>query len=240
VNRLDAIVAGAAIGSIAAGLLLRARRPRAAEAPRSASGTSAVDAAPNRQRAPTWLKIAWTAFVLALVPVYWREYGPTNFLWFSDLALFALALALWIGSPLLVGMAAVGVLPLEIAWTLDFLAGGRLLDLAGYMFDRTKPLYLRALSLFHLAVPPLTLWLLQRWGYDRRSLAFQTAVGWAVMLATYAVTDPAKNINWVFGPGGHPQTAVPPALYLAGLMTIIPAFVYWPTHLALSRAFPRA
>jgi len=38
---------------------------------------------------PLGLKIIYTLFVCALVPVYWRQYGPANFLWFSDIALLA-------------------------------------------------------------------------------------------------------------------------------------------------------
>ena len=36
---------------------------------------------------PMWLKIAYTAFVAVLIPVYWANYGPTNFLYFCDVAL---------------------------------------------------------------------------------------------------------------------------------------------------------
>jgi len=39
---------------------------------------------------PLGLKVVYTLFVCALVPIYWREYGPANFLWFSDIALLAL------------------------------------------------------------------------------------------------------------------------------------------------------
>src|SRR5438105_922327 len=35
---------------------------------------------------PLWLKLAYTAFVAAIVPVYVRQYGWRNFLWFSDVA----------------------------------------------------------------------------------------------------------------------------------------------------------
>jgi hypothetical protein len=30
-------------------------------------------------RMPLWLKLAYTAFMAVLVPVYWHYYGPTNF-----------------------------------------------------------------------------------------------------------------------------------------------------------------
>jgi len=28
-----------------------------------------------------WLKWAYTAFMMVLVPVYWASYGPTNFIY---------------------------------------------------------------------------------------------------------------------------------------------------------------
>jgi len=43
---------------------------------------------------PLGLKIIYTLFVCALAPIYWRKYGPANFLWFSDIALLVLVPAL--------------------------------------------------------------------------------------------------------------------------------------------------
>ena len=47
------------------------------------------------------VKIVHTAFVVLLIPIYWYYYGPSNFLWFSDLALFLAVPALWLENPLL-------------------------------------------------------------------------------------------------------------------------------------------
>jgi hypothetical protein len=55
------------------------------------------------------LKIVYTLFVCALVPIYWRQYGPANFLWFSDIALLALVPALWFENALLASMMALAV-----------------------------------------------------------------------------------------------------------------------------------
>jgi hypothetical protein len=44
---------------------------------------------------PLGLKVVYTIFVCAL-PIFWREYGSANFLWFSDIALLALVPALWL------------------------------------------------------------------------------------------------------------------------------------------------
>jgi hypothetical protein len=38
-------------------------------------------------RIPLWLKIAYTAFLAVMIPAYWINYGPVNFLYFCDVAL---------------------------------------------------------------------------------------------------------------------------------------------------------
>jgi len=62
------------------------------------------------ERLPLWLKLAYSAFMAVLVPVYWYYYGPTNFLYFCDTALILTLIGIWIESPLLVSMCAVGIL----------------------------------------------------------------------------------------------------------------------------------
>ncbi|WP_119420853.1 membrane-associated protein [Desertibaculum subflavum] len=186
------------------------------------------------------LKLTALTFLAVLIPVYWRHYGPGNFLWLSDLGLACTVAAFVLESPLLASMAAVGILALELAWTADFIAGGRLLGLAGYMFDACYPLYLRLLSLFHLAIPPAVLLMLWQWGYDARALPLQVLLTWAAFAGAYLLTEPAKNINWVFGWGTEPQ-AVMPALAWFGVMCVgVPVLVMLPTHFLLSWGFPAA
>ncbi|RIJ36632.1 membrane-associated protein [Pontibacter oryzae] len=186
---------------------------------------------------PLWLQLSYTAFVAVLVPVYWRKYGPGNFLWFSDIALFAVGIALWTGSKLLLSMMAVAVLLPELAWNLDYfyqlITGRTLLGLSSYMFDRRKSLFLRGLSLFHVVLPVLILWLLSQWGYQRQALYWQTALAWLVLPLTYYLTNPEENINWVFGPGEKAQHKVPRQLYLLAVMLFFPVAVYLPSHLLL-------
>ena len=67
------------------------------------------------------LKLAYTAFMAVLVPVYWYYYGPTNFLYFCDVALFLTLAGIWLESPLLVSMCAVGILAPQILWVRRFL-----------------------------------------------------------------------------------------------------------------------
>jgi hypothetical protein len=185
----------------------------------------------------SWLTLVYGLAVPLIAVVYWRTYGPTNFLWLSDIGLVLTLAALLSGSRIIDRMAAVGMLALELAWTIDFLAGGRLITIAAYMFDAKLPRYLRGLSLFHLALPPTLLFLVYQFGYDRRALIYQTLLTWAVLIVTYVTTDPEKNINWVFGPGSKPQHVVPPLLYLGLEMAIIPICVFLPTHLLLDRFF---
>lgn len=182
--------------------------------------------------APLWLKLAYGLFVPFLIVVYWPRYGPSNFLWLSDIALFFTAAAVIFDAPLLAAMPAVGVLPLEMFWTLDFLLLGRL-GLTGYMFDSQYPFWLRAVSLFHLALPPTLIWILWNYGYDPLAFPLQLALTLAVLLACYLFTDPEKNINWVFGPGEKPQQRISPRLYLLILMAFISVCVMTPTHFVL-------
>lgn len=188
-------------------------------------------------RLPLWIKILYSLFLCVLVPVYWHHYGPVNFLWASDIALFLVFAALWSESRLPNSMMAIGVLPLEIAWIIDFLSGAQLLGLASYMFEPELPLYLRSLSLFHIALPSIMIFLLRRLGYDRRALVAQTLLTWIVLPVTYLVTDPVTNINFVFGFDEEPQTLIHPLLYLALGMILLPVVVYLPGHLVLQRLF---
>ena len=142
-------------------------------------------------------------------------------------------------NPLLASMPAVGVLPLEIVWTVDFLSRGRL-GLATYMFDSKWPLWLRAISLFHLALPPTLIWMLYQFGYDPRAFPLQLALTEVTLVLCYALTEPEKNINWVFGPGEKPQTRISPRLYFAILMLFVPVCVMTPMHLLLAWLFRAA
>lgn len=185
---------------------------------------------------PLWITAPFTGFVVVLVPVYWRSYGPGNFLWFSDIALFAVLLSLWTGKRLPYSMVAVGVLPLELAWAADFFAGSRLTGMTGYMFSPDEPLHLRFLSGFHLFLPPLVLLMLARQGYDRRAFPMQIPFAWSVIAASRLLTERKKNINWVHGFGSDPRPQRRPALYLAAYMALAPA-VFLPMHLLLKRLF---
>lgn len=186
---------------------------------------------------PLWARLPWTLLVLVVVPVYWVEYGPGNFLWFSDIAVFAVLLSLWTGWRLPYSMMAVGVLPLELVWTIDILTMGELAGLAEYMFDPQYPLWLRALSLFHVPLLGLLVWMLFRRGYDPRALGYQTLLAWVVLPASFLLTGPEANVNWVHGFGPGRAEILPPLAWLAACMALLPLLVYLPMHLLLRRLF---
>jgi hypothetical protein len=187
---------------------------------------------------PLWIKLAYTLFVLATVAVYAVKYPLCNFLWFSDIALIATVPALWLESGLLASMMAVGVLLPELLWNVSYFGqlatGRRISGLTDYMFDADKPRYLRALSLFHVFLPVLLVWMVVRLGYDGRALLAQTVLAWVLLPVCYRYTDPKENVNWVFGPGNAPQRRLPPLVYLALLMLGFPLLLYLPAHLLLS------
>ena len=190
---------------------------------------------------PLWLKIADTLFVCLIVPIYWRRYGPANFLWFSDIALLLTVPALWLESPLLVSMMALAVTLPELAWNIDFFVrastGVSLLGLAAYMFDRGIPRFVRTLSLFHVGLPLLPIWLLYRLGYDKRALIAQTVVASVILPLSYFFSDPRQNINWVYGFGAKPQTRIPAVWFLIFLILLFPFALYLPIHLVLGKLF---
>jgi hypothetical protein len=191
---------------------------------------------------PLWLKIAYTFFVCIVIGVYWAKYGSSNFLWFSDIALLLTVPALWLENGLLAGAVTLSILLLDVAWNVDFfgrlITGHNLFGLSNYMFDRTIPIPVRLLSLFHIWFPPLLLWMVYRLSYDQRALLLQTLIAWVVLPVSYWVTAPQDNINWVRGPRGELQKRMPGPLYLTLLMIGLPLLVYLPTHLVLKKLMP--
>jgi len=190
-----------------------------------------------------WLKLAWTAWTLLWASAYGLYHGAENFLWFCDLANFAIAAGLWIESPLLLSWQAVSVLLVQVLYLVDvvvrFLLGFYPIGATKFMFDEGIPLEIRLLSLcLHLVTPPVLVWGLARLGYDRRALPLQVATAAAVLAVSY-FGGPDRNINWSWGPLFRAQEVVPPALYVAVAVIGYTILLYLPTHLFFSRVWPR-
>ncbi len=183
---------------------------------------------------PLWLKIAYTAWMILWVPAYAGHYGPHNFLWLCDIANFIILIALWTESRLLLSSQLVAVLLVDLFWMVDLaialIAGFHPIGGTEYMLDRTSPLFIRLLSLFHVFVPLLLLFAISRLGFHRKGLLLQTALTAIVLPLTYLLTDPEKNINWVFGPFGRMQETMDPLLYLLIAIIAYPLALYLPTQ----------
>jgi len=193
----------------------------------------------SRSAIPLWLKITYTVWLAIWVTVYWQSYGPQNFLWMCDLANLIVGVAIWIESPLLFSSQAVAVLIIQALWIVDvcgrLLLGLHVIGGTEYMFDPERSIGLRALSLFHVFVPILVLWAIRRLGYDPRGWKLQTLIVWLLLPLTYLVTDPERNINWLWKPFGLAQTVLPELGYLALAMLAVPLVLYLPTHAVLAR-----
>lgn len=197
------------------------------------------------------VKLLYTAFMAVLVPYYWHAYGPTNFLYYCDVALFLGLVTVWTYNPLPASMAAVGILVPQALWVTDFLAslaGFPLIGMTAYMFDSAIPLFVRGLSFFHFWLPFFLLYLIHRVGYDRRAFAAWTMTAWVLMAIAFFllpasvafVDDPNTpvNVNYVWGPSDEtPQSWVHPWVWLAGMAIGLPVLIYCPTHFALKAMF---
>jgi hypothetical protein len=204
---------------------------------------------PPSRPIPLALKLALAAFVCVQVPFYWSAYGPTNFLYFCDAALFLTLLSVLTEKPLPASMAAVGILAPQLIWVIDFLGGlfgHPVVGMTGYMFQDSQPLYARAISLFHGWLPFLLLYVVYRLGYDRRALVAWTILAWGLMLIAYfflpAPPAPADrpnlpvNVNYVYGMSDdRPQEWMPPLAWFAVMMIGLPLLFFLPTHLLLNR-----
>jgi hypothetical protein len=198
------------------------------------------------------VKLAYTAFMAVLIPVYLREYGWTNFLYFCDLALLLTLAGLWLDNPLLISMSAVGLLLPQALWVFDYifnLFGLKTTGLTDYMFDKERSLFLRGLSLFHGWLPFLLVYLVWQMGYDSRGLIAWTIVSCIVLPVCYFLMPPAQpdpgmtpvNINMVWGlDDRQPQAWMSPNAWFALLFFGLPVAVYWPTHLMLQYFFRAA
>ena len=200
---------------------------------------------------PLAAKLAVTAFLAVLLPVYLHTYGPTNFLWFCDAALILTVAGMWLESSLLISMCAVGILLPQCLWLVDFgvyLLGFHFLNLTSYMFDPHLPLFTRGLSLFHGWLPLLLVWLLFRLGYDKRAMPAWTVLAATLGFVGYFFTPPAGahlananvpiNINYFYGFNDQqPQHWVSQNLYVILWLGVLWLVAFLPTHLALSKIF---
>jgi hypothetical protein len=202
---------------------------------------------------PLWLKLAYTTFMAVLIPVYLYHYGPTNFLYFCDVAAVMTLVAVWLESPFLASAALVGIFVPQMVWVVDFFSewvGFPLTGMTHYMFDPQKPFYLRFLSFFHFWLPFFLMFLVWRLGYDRRGALFWAALALLLMPVCfffmpepgeYADANLPRNINYVYGFSEETEQAmIPRYAYFALVMVGLPVGMLLPTHLLFAWLMPKA
>lgn len=207
---------------------------------------------PSR-RIPLWLKILYTGFLAVMIPVYLTNYGPTNFLYFCDVALLLTLAGIWLESPLLVSLPAVGILLPQVLWCVDFLVllcGGKFSGMTSYMFDSHRSLFLRELSLFHGWLPFLLFYLVRKTGYDRRALLGWTIICIVLCLIAYFLLPPAgailadpklpRNVDYVFGmDDAKAQSFMSAPAYLVAWIAALIGIIFVPSHFILKKLCPQ-
>lgn len=176
--------------------------------------------------------------MIVWIPLYWRQYGLQNFLFFCDLGNLLITAGLWLESPLIFSWQAVSLLFFQTLFAVDLLgmlvSGRHPIGGTEYMFDPHIPLPIRLLSLFHLVTPPLLLWAIGRVGYDRRGWKLQALTACVVTPINY-FWRPQYDVNWARGPFFREQHAVPGGAYVALYLVVVTVCVYYPTHRLLIR-----
>ena len=203
-------------------------------------------------RVPLWLKLAYTAFMAVLVPVYWHYYGPTNFLYFCDLALLITLVGIWIESPLLVSMCAVG-----ISGTAGALGRGLSFHPRGIVPDRHDRLHVqqrelivpaRAVAISRLGailacLPRLGVWIrparITGVGHSRLG----SAAGVLLLPAAPKSASRADARQYQLRMGSErlccSELGYSPAVWLIGLMIGLPLLLFAPTYFLLLRIAPK-
>jgi hypothetical protein len=188
-----------------------------------------------------WFALAWLAVWL---PAYLWKYGWHVFLNLCDIAVILTCVGLLTGNPLLFSSQAVSSLVVDLAWNVDLvtraLTGHHLVGGTEYMWDAKWPLWLRALSAFHVLLPPALILALRRTGYDRRALGVQSAIALSVMVVSRLTLGPDENQNFTWRDPFLGRSWGPAALHVGLTWAVLVGAVYWPTHAVLKRLLPPA
>jgi hypothetical protein len=185
--------------------------------------------------------VASVAWLAIWIPAYARYWGWANFLHICDVAVILTCFGFLFSSSVLLSTQTVSSILADALWCVDagwmWATGRHLVGGTEYMWDQRIPLWVRLLSLFHLAMPILLLLGLRRTGYDRRAFRWQSMIALAVFLLSLPF-GPELNLNYVFrDPVLHRKLGSEP-LHFAIVFAALVVVLYWPVHLVLKRIFP--
>lgn len=189
---------------------------------------------------PAWIRGASLTWMLVWFPVYWRTWGPENFLHVCDIAVILTCAGFWWSNSLLLSSQAVSSIFADLLWDLDaawrLFTGHNLMGGTEYMWDTHYPLCMRLISLFHIFWPLLLLWAIRRTGYDRRGFALQSAIA-ALAVIAGRFSNPALNINFAFRDPLVHRAWGPAPLHVAMMWLGFVILIYLPTHIVLTKSF---
>jgi len=187
-----------------------------------------------------WGALVW---VLTWFPLYTWSWGWQNMLHLCDVSVVIACLGLWFRQSLLVSSQALLAPLVGVLWSLDVLwrivTAHHLVGGTEYMWDQHYALWIRLLSCFHIVLPMVLLWALQILGYDRRALAFQSAIT-GVLLIFSRFLSPQLNMNYAFQDPLLHRTWGPAPTHLAVILLGALMIFFLPTHLVFLRVFPSA
>jgi hypothetical protein len=185
---------------------------------------------------------AGVACLAVWLPAYWVYWGPVVFLNLCDIAVVLTCVGLWRGSALLLSSQAVSSMVVDAAWTADLAwraaTGRHLIGGTEYMWDARYPAWVRALSLFHVALPVALVLALRKTGYHRRAPALQAAIAAVVMVASRAA-GPGVNANFAFTDPFLGRSLGPAPIHLLAILAGLAA-IYVATGAVLRRTLPPA
>lgn len=183
---------------------------------------------------PLPARLGFTAWMVVWVPVIVSTQGPQNFWWLCNVAQFLLLYGMWTSNRLVISSQAGTVVLIGLVWTLDFVAalavGTSPTGITAYMFNNQLPLQLRATSTYHIWLPLLVIWLVDRQGCDDRGVWLQCVIGSTVIIGSWLFGDPARNLNYTIAPFSIEQTWLPQAVYIPLLCIGTAVLVYLPGH----------
>ena len=186
-----------------------------------------------------WVVLVW---LVAWIPVYWYFWGWETFLQLCDVSLVLGCLGLFSGNALLISTQAVATPAVGMFWALDvawrLIIGHHLIGGTEYLWDERFPLWIRLASSYHVVLPIVLIWALERVGYDRRAWAAQSGIA-AALLVISRVVKPERNMNFAVRAAIFHRSLGPAPLHLAITFAVLVLALYGPVHLALVRLFPR-
>jgi hypothetical protein len=144
--------------------------------------------------------------------------------------------AIWLKNRIISSMMAIGVLPIETLWLISLFSGGEFLGIANYMYDTDLPLWLRLLSFYHFAVIAAIIYMIYRFGYDKRALFPQVIFSLFIIYLTFVFGDKSENINMIYPPQDV-SPYISEQTYLIAMPFILIMVFIIPTHFLLKKFF---